>query len=134
MMTTRTQRGFTLIELILAIVLLGIVAAFGATLMMNIASKSAIPYARVTSRAAAQSIVESIQNDYRAQLFKSQDAKEALKKIRETLSSKYGEGYTATSQFIDFDDKGNEIPDSSGTLLKVTVTVGDQTIFFLLTS
>lgn len=132
------ERGFTLIEMIVTITLLGFVAAMVANYMMNAVANSAVPVVRVMDRGAAQGIMEAISSDYRALLVKDPDT--ALSKLKQHIEkgekdeseAYYGSvEYESETAFIDFNAAGQETTSTTSDILKVTISVNEQTVVAL---
>ncbi|MFH1980880.1 MAG: type II secretion system protein [Pseudomonadota bacterium] len=126
--TLSRDSGFTLPEIIAAIVLIGILGAMAAQFMASALEDSTLPIDRVQAAAGRVSIMEKIISDYVIAV-NSGTPSTALTTIEtNVLNGNYNSGATTVAtSYIDFNGAGQETTGGSN-YLKVTVTTGNASI------
>ena len=118
-------RGFTLIEIIITLVLLGFMAAMFSTLFSRAFTESSTPLVRLDQDVELASVMENMIADY-----KNPIAPKTLTVMNSAIGSamsdqnnNYGVYRVVDNKYIAFDASGNEIDDTTGTnnILKVTI-------------
>ena len=130
--TPGSDHGFTLLEIITAIVLFGILAAMTVQFMASALEDATLPISRVQAEAGRVAIMEKITSDYVIEVNKTtpSDALTTMKSKADNGEYNAG-GTTVTMTWIDFDGSGQEI--SGGTdYLKVSVKTGNAEILGVL--
>lgn len=132
------QRGFTLLEIIVSIIVASIMGAMLVQFMGTSMIKSAKPVARLQQNLSLNDVMENITADYKKLLTDNATPISTLKGYIDSGNvvgnTPYYGNYTPTTKYVLFSG-GNEINDSGGTnrLLKVTLTYSDQSISTLFT-
>jgi prepilin-type N-terminal cleavage/methylation domain-containing protein len=135
----RSQKGFTLIEIIVTIILAAIMGTIFIQFMSKSLTKSAEPLMLIQKAYSLNQIIEEITADYKDLLDSDTTPIETLKIYIENgnidgNNPYYGQ-YTQQTDFITFDGSKNEIPDASGNnrILKAIITSDNQSITVLFT-
>ncbi len=127
------QRGFTLLEIIIALVVGAILAAIVVQVMGTNLSRSAEPLAWVRQQLSLQEIMESMISDYKY-LWMTDDT--PLDTFKSRIESNYYGTYSAVTKYVSFDAAGNENSAACSTdckILKVTIASGGQSLTALFT-
>jgi prepilin-type N-terminal cleavage/methylation domain-containing protein len=112
------QKGFTLIEAIIALVLVGILGALFVSYLGTSVQRSGDPVVLAREEADAEVLMERISADY-VKLINTSPAS--------ALATLYGNDYglAVTKTYVTFDANGNEVVSGGATSnLKITVTFG----------
>ena len=123
--TQNLENGFTLIEVIATVVVLGILAAFFMNFMGTALTDSWQSVERVADEARAEGLMEKIIADY-VELKNNNPVAAALPVIVSRESSYESDvdyGMPVTTQYIVFDTNGNEQADTAGENRNLKVTV-----------
>ncbi len=119
-----SQNGFTLIEVIATIIVMGILSAFFIHFMGTALNDSRQSLEQVADEAKAEGLMETIIAEYVEKINADPDTALAFIVNREsTYESDPDYGLPVSMQYIVFDAGGNEQPDTGGgnRTLKVTV-------------
>jgi prepilin-type N-terminal cleavage/methylation domain-containing protein len=130
---TSESSGFTLVEIIVTIVLIGILGAMSAQFLASALEGSTQPIDRVQAEAGRVSIMEKIISDYVIAVNTSSPPTGALSAVKDAVDNgDYNSGATTvTTAYIDFDSGGQEVAGGSD-YLKVSVTTGAAGIVAIL--
>ena len=123
--THNSENGFTLIEIIATVVVMGILAAFFMNFMGTALTDSWRSVELVVDEAKAEGLMEKIIADY-VERINDTDPDAALAAIKSLESSYENDpdyGMPVTMQYIIFDASGAEQPDNSGENRNLKVTV-----------
>jgi prepilin-type N-terminal cleavage/methylation domain-containing protein len=128
---TASQKGFTLVELIITIIVAGILGAFFIHFMGTALSRSSEAVSIVQDECRAEDVMEEIIADY-VQAVNSDPATALSSLVTKNTNRDYGTG--VAMQYIAFDTSGIEYsPPPQMTVLKVTVQDGGSKLTTLLT-
>jgi prepilin-type N-terminal cleavage/methylation domain-containing protein len=128
---TANQKGFTLVELIITIIVAGILGAFFIHFMGTALSRSSEAVTMVQDECSAEQIMEEIIADY-VQAVNSDPTTALSGLVTKNTNGDYGPG--VTMRYIAFYADGTEYsPPPQMTVLKVTVQDGGSVLTSLLT-
>lgn len=128
------ENGFTMLETIIAIVLLGILGAMTLQFMASALTDATLPITYVQAETGRISIMEKVISDYVIEVNKTTYATALTTMWTKADNGDYDDGDTAvTMSWIGFDGSGTEVGAGAGSdYLKVVVTTGGVTIVSVL--
>jgi prepilin-type N-terminal cleavage/methylation domain-containing protein len=138
------NKGFTLIELIVSLVLIGFVGTMLVTFMSNAVVKSVTPLQRVGHANTIGQVFENITSDYKrlSEIDRGSNTSVALSTLKDNIDNGndvnntpyYGPYAVVNNDYISFDGGGNQIQDNGDQrILKVTLSSDDQKMTSLFT-
>ncbi len=116
------SKGFTLIEIIIAIVVVAFVAVMLDSYFGRAVTGSAAPIERLSAAFEAQSAMENVTADYLANYTSNLSGlKNAIGTEGSALNPSYGQGTVIDNHFITWNSSDKEAPAAVGNCLEVTV-------------